>query len=174
MHRKILILGLIFAALSVLLGAFGAHALKSMVSGEKLQIFETGVRYQFMHAMALIALAIYANQHNLSDKEQKGIGWAAHFFIAGTLFFSGSLYILTLLSPTNHPLIRFIGPITPLGGLCFMVGWFFLIKWISRQYYFQFYTFFQIPFPSYTDNLYLLSWQIRLKAKKNPPLILLS
>jgi len=128
MHRKILILGLIFAALSVLLVAFGAHALKSMVSSDKLILFETGVRYQFMHAMALIALAIYANQHNLSDKEQKGIGWAAHFFIAGTLFFSGSLYLLTLLSPTNHPLIRFIGPITPLGGLCFMLGWFFWLR----------------------------------------------
>ena len=61
MHRKILVLGLIFAALSVLLGAFGAHALKSMVREDKLQIFETGVRYQFMHAMALITLAIYCH-----------------------------------------------------------------------------------------------------------------
>lgn len=128
MHRRILILGLIFAALSVLLGAFGAHALKSMVSSDKLIIFETGVRYQFMHAMALIALSIYSNQSNLSVKEQKWIGWAAHFFIAGTLFFSGSLYLLTLLSATNHPLIHFIGPITPLGGLCFMLGWYFWLR----------------------------------------------
>jgi uncharacterized membrane protein YgdD (TMEM256/DUF423 family) len=128
MHRKILILGLAFAALSVLLGAFGAHALKSMVSGEKLQIFETGVRYQFMHAMALITLAIYCNQRNLSLKEQKGIGWAAHFFIAGTLLFSGSLYILTLIATTDHPLIPFIGPITPIGGLCFMLGWFLWLR----------------------------------------------
>ena len=128
MDRKILILGLTFAALSVLLGAFGAHALKSMVSGEKLQIFETGVRYQFMHAMALITLAIYCNQRNLSVKEQKSIGWAAHFFIAGTLLFSGSLYILTLIATSNHPLIRFIGPITPIGGLCFMLGWFLWLR----------------------------------------------
>jgi len=128
MHRKILILGLAFAALSVLLGAFGAHALKSMVSVDKLQIFETGVRYQFMHAMALIILSIYCNQRNLSIQEQKRIGWAAHFFIAGTLLFSGSLYILTLLSATNHPLIRFIGPITPIGGLCFMLGWFLWLR----------------------------------------------
>ena len=68
MGRKILILGLTFAALSVLLGAFGAHALKTMVSGDKLQIFETGVRYQFMHAIALITLAIYCSQRNLSVK----------------------------------------------------------------------------------------------------------
>ena len=128
MDRKILILGLTFAALSVLLGAFGAHALKSMVSGEKLQIFETGVRYQFMHAMALITLAIYCNQRHLSVKEQKRIAWAAHFFIAGTLLFSGSLYILTLIATTDHPLIPFIGPITPLGGLCFMLGWFLWLR----------------------------------------------
>ena len=56
MHRKILILGLFFSLLAVVLGAFGAHALKALVSQEKLQIFETGVRYQFMHAFALIAL----------------------------------------------------------------------------------------------------------------------
>jgi uncharacterized membrane protein YgdD (TMEM256/DUF423 family) len=128
MHRKILILGLSFATLSVILGAFGAHALKSMVQEDKLQIFETGVRYQFMHAIALITLAIYCQQQHLSILEQKWIGWAAHFFIAGTLFFSGSLYFLTLLSPTNHSLIRFIGPITPLGGLCFILGWCFWLR----------------------------------------------
>jgi len=128
MHRKILVLGLIFAALSVLLGAFGAHALKSMVTEDKLQIFETGVRYQFMHAMALITLAIYCKQRNLSIKEQKRIEWAAHFFIAGTLLFSGSLYLLTLLSASNHSLIRFIGPITPIGGLSFMLGWFLWLR----------------------------------------------
>jgi uncharacterized membrane protein YgdD (TMEM256/DUF423 family) len=128
MHRKILILGLSFAALSVILGAFGAHALKSMVQEDKLQIFETGVRYQFMHAIALITLAIYCQQQHLSILEQKWIGWAAHFFIAGTLFFSGSLYFLTLLSATNHSLIRFIGPITPIGGLCFILGWYFWLR----------------------------------------------
>jgi uncharacterized membrane protein YgdD (TMEM256/DUF423 family) len=99
-----------------------------MVTEDKLQIFETGVRYQFMHAMALITLAIYCKQRNLSIKEQKRIGWAAHFFIGGTLLFSGSLYILTLLSATNHPLIRFIGPITPIGGLSFMLGWFLWLR----------------------------------------------
>lgn len=128
MHRKILILGLSFAALSVILGAFGAHALKSMVQEDKLQIFETGVRYQFMHAIALITLAIYCHQQQLSILEQKWIGLSAHFFIVGTLFFSGSLYFLTLLSATNHPLIPFIGPITPLGGLCFILGWYFWLR----------------------------------------------
>lgn len=128
MHRRILILGLSLAVLSIILGAFGAHALKSVVSEDKLQIFETGVRYQFMHAIALITLAIYSYQQLLSITEQKWIGWAAHFFIVGTLFFSGSLYLLTLLSATNHPLIPFIGPITPLGGLCFILGWCFWLR----------------------------------------------
>ena len=128
MDKKIISTGAVLGMIAIILGAFGAHALKSMVSGEKLQIFETGVRYQFMHAMALITLAIYCNQRNLSLKEQKGIGWAAHFFIAGTLLFSGSLYILTLIATSNHPLIPFIGPITPLGGLCFMLGWFLWLR----------------------------------------------
>ena len=128
MHRKIIIWGLSFAALSVLLGAFGAHALKAMVSSDQLQIFETGVRYQFMHAMALIALSIYCHRQDLGIREQKGIGWAAHLFIVGNFLCSGSLYILTLLSSANHPLIRFIGPITPLGGLCFILGWSFWLR----------------------------------------------
>ena len=104
-------------------------SISSQLKTDKLQIFETGVRYQFMHAMALITLAIYCHHQHLSIKEQKWIGWAAHFFIAGTLLFSGSLYILTLLSATNHPLIRLIGPITPLGGLCFILGWCFWL-WV--------------------------------------------
>ncbi len=128
MHRKIINWGLSFAALSVLLGAFGAHALKAMVSADYLQIFETGVRYQFMHAMALVILSIYSHRQDLSIGEQKGIGWAAHFFIVGIILFSGSLYLLTLLSTVDHPLIRFIGPITPLGGLCFILGWSFWLR----------------------------------------------
>ncbi len=131
MHRKIINWGLSFAAFSVMLGAFGAHALKSMVSSEKLQIFETGVRYQFMHALALIALSLYGSQHKINVASQKGIGWAARFFMVGTLFFSGSLYILTLLSPADHPLIRYIGPLTPLGGLCFILGW---LNWARVVY----------------------------------------
>jgi uncharacterized membrane protein YgdD (TMEM256/DUF423 family) len=128
MDRKILILGLTFAALSVLLGAFGAHALKSMVTEDKLQIFETGVRYQFMHAMALIALSLYGSQNEYKRGEQKAIGWAAQFFLIGIFLFSGSLYLLTLLSRASYPMARFLGPITPLGGLCFILGWSFWLR----------------------------------------------
>jgi uncharacterized membrane protein YgdD (TMEM256/DUF423 family) len=128
MHRKILILGLFFSLLAVVLGAFGAHALKALVSQEKLQIFETGVRYQFMHAFALIALSVYGSQNEYKRGEQKVIGWSAHFFLIGIFLFSGSLYLLTLLSTTSYPMARFLGPITPLGGLCFILGWAFWIR----------------------------------------------
>ena len=128
MHRKILILGLFFSLLAVVLGAFGAHALKAIVSQDKLQIFETGVRYQFMHAFALIALSIYGSQNEDKSGEQKAIGWSAHFFLIGIFLFSGSLYLLTLLSITNYPMARILGPITPLGGLCFILGWTFWLR----------------------------------------------
>jgi len=128
MHRKILILGLFFSLLAVVLGAFGAHALKAIVSQDKLQIFETGVRYQFMHAFALIALSIYGSQNEDKSGEQKAIGWSAHFFLIGIFLFSGSLYLLTLLSITSYPMARILGPITPLGGLCFILGWTFWLR----------------------------------------------
>jgi uncharacterized membrane protein YgdD (TMEM256/DUF423 family) len=123
MHRKILMLGLLFSLLAVILGAFGAHALKALVSQDKLQIFETGVRYQFMHAVALIALSLYGSQNEEKMGEQKAIGWSDIFFLIGIFLFSGSLYLLTLLSTSNYPWARFLGPITPLGGLCFILAW---------------------------------------------------
>jgi len=127
MHRKILIWGLLFSLLSVVLGAFGAHALKAFVTLDKLGVFETGVRYQFMHGIALILLSLYASQNNSLLGAQKGIGWAAHFFIVGIFCFSGSLYLLTLQSIFNFSGAHFLGPITPIGGLFFMLGW---LNWL--------------------------------------------
>ena len=123
MHRKILLWGIIFAFVAVLLGAFGAHALKAMLSPEKLQSFETGVRYQFIHALALIALSIYS-QHNKADlHSNNGIGWTARFFIFGSFLFCGSIYGLAILSVTYPSGTILLGPITPIGGLFFMLGW---------------------------------------------------
>ena len=123
MHRKILLWGIGFAITAVLLGAFGAHALKAILTPEKLQSYETGVRYQLIHALALIALSIYSQINNTNYFLNKGIGWAAHFFIVGAFLFSGSIYGLALLS-VIHPSWAFVlGPITPIGGLCFMLGW---------------------------------------------------
>jgi uncharacterized membrane protein YgdD (TMEM256/DUF423 family) len=123
MHRKILVWGIGFAFLAVILGAFGAHALKAILTPEKLQSYETGVRYQIIHALALIALAIYGQLNETNLGESKGIGWASNFFIVGNLLFSGSIYGLAFLSVTHQSWSVVLGPITPLGGLSFMLGW---------------------------------------------------
>jgi uncharacterized membrane protein YgdD (TMEM256/DUF423 family) len=123
MSRKILLWGISFALLSVILGAFGAHALKSIVPLEKLQIFETGVRYQFMHAMALIFLSLYIEQKQGFVDDENALNWASRFFCIGIFLFSGSLYGLTISAFLNPSWTTFLGPITPLGGLCFMLGW---------------------------------------------------
>jgi uncharacterized membrane protein YgdD (TMEM256/DUF423 family) len=123
MHRKILLWGIAFAIIAVLLGAFGAHALKAILTPEKLQSYETGVRYQLMHALALIALSIYGQLHKTNDIVNKGIGWAAHFFIVGCILFSGSIYGLSLLSVIHPSWAFLLGPVTPIGGLGFMLGW---------------------------------------------------
>lgn len=123
MYRKILLWGIGFALTAVLLGAFGAHALKSILSSDKLQSFETGVRYQFIHALALILLALYHHQNASNFILNKGIGFAAHFFIVGSFLFCGSIYGLAFLSLTDSKWSMVLGPITPLGGLSFMLGW---------------------------------------------------
>ncbi len=105
-------IGSLFAALGVGLGAFGAHALKMRLSPDDLAIFEVGVRYQMYHALALIALGLFA------AKIESGLIKAAGFlFVAGILIFSGSLYTLVLSG------VRILGAVTPIGGLAFIVGW---------------------------------------------------
>jgi uncharacterized membrane protein YgdD (TMEM256/DUF423 family) len=108
-------LGGIFGGLSVMLGAFGAHSLKASLTEKSLATFQTGVQYQFMHSLALILVGILAMQ--FSDEHQKKIQRPGWFFLAGIILFSGSLYSLALGGP------RWLGPVTPLGGLSFMIGW---------------------------------------------------
>jgi uncharacterized membrane protein YgdD (TMEM256/DUF423 family) len=127
MSRNILLWGLILALLSVALGAFGAHGLKAIVSPEKVTLFETGVRYQFMHALALILLALYVKLYFPTLDPLPVLKWTARLFLLGILFFSGSLYLLSLQALCSYNYTYIIGPITPLGGLCFMLGW---ISWV--------------------------------------------
>jgi uncharacterized membrane protein YgdD (TMEM256/DUF423 family) len=101
--------------LAVALGAFGAHALRQRLSPEMLSVFETGVRYQVYHALALFAVAWLAERHPGSLVEASG--WS---FTVGIVIFSGSLY---LLSATG---VRWLGAITPIGGLAFLAGWLLL------------------------------------------------
>lgn len=109
--HKYRLLGSILAFCSVLFGAFGAHALKeTLIAHDSIQTWETAVRYQMWHALALILLSI----SSLSKTIPKITGLC---FVVGTLLFSGSLYGLAL----NGPI--WLGPVTPLGGLCLMIGW---------------------------------------------------
>lgn len=113
----------ISGAMCVALGAMGAHALKDKIPVENLQTFETAVRYQFYHTFALIFIAI------LSDKIQsKFLNYASALFIGGIILFSFSLYFLALrpLMGINIEEMRWIGAITPFGGLSFILAWLLL------------------------------------------------
>jgi len=112
-----LISGGSLALLAVMAGAFGAHGLRGLIGERGLEVFQTAVTYQMYHSIALILAAVLSGM-GLSGKL---LGWAAGFYLAGILLFSGSLYLLVLTD------IRWIGPITPIGGACFMVGWGLLI-----------------------------------------------
>lgn len=112
MHRAFLLLAFLFGLLGVAAGAFGAHALRDALGPERLATFETGVRYQLYHALALLGVGLAAARW-------PDHGWAAPglLFVAGILIFSGSLYALSLTGA------RWPGAITPVGGLCFLAGW---------------------------------------------------
>ena len=104
--------GAVMGGVAVLLGAFGAHALKARVSPDLLVVFETGVRYQMYHALALLAVGLAASRW--PGPWLQASGW---LFTAGILIFSGSLYLLVGTG------IRALGAVTPIGGLCFLAGW---------------------------------------------------
>ena len=112
--KVFLLLGAIFGGLSVAGGAFASHALKSHLSERSLEIFETGARYQMYHALAIIAVAILLQ---VLEGDQNLLTTAGGAFTVGILLFSGSLYALSLSG------IAWLGAITPLGGVAFLVGW---------------------------------------------------
>ena len=118
MHRGYIQIAALLGAISVALGAFAAHKLKAVFSEYSMGIFETGVRYQFYHVFALLAVGILFAQGN-----KKWMNWSGIFFICGTILFSGSLYLLAWVKTASVDNINWIGPITPLGGLCFILGW---------------------------------------------------
>lgn len=112
MERLFLVLGALSALLAVAAGAFGAHALRARLSPDLLAVFETAARYQMYHALGLVAVAWAVGRW--PGAGAVAAGWC---FVAGTLVFCGSLYLLTLTGQ------RWLGAITPLGGLAFMLGW---------------------------------------------------
>lgn len=115
--RNTLFIGSLIMGLAVILGAFGAHALRDQIPQLQLESYKTGVLYQFIHGMAILILGALSTQM----AEQK-LRWAVVFFGLGTLLFSGSIYLLTTSSMTGIPK-ALLGPITPIGGLLFIGGW---------------------------------------------------
>jgi len=128
MHKTFLSLGAIFGGIAVALGAFGAHGLKKIASGDVVSVFQTGVQYQMYHTLALLAMAIIYDR-----LPNKWIKWSGYLFSSGILFFSGSLYLITALKVGEKSIPPLIGIITPVGGMLFILGWLsFLIGLLKK------------------------------------------
>jgi uncharacterized membrane protein YgdD (TMEM256/DUF423 family) len=121
-----LVFGAVYGMLSVILGAFGAHALKKILSVERLESFETGVRYQ-MYAAFFLLIAGYILKFDTSSQK-----WISILMIAGTMLFSFSIYLLSMQDYWGMNL-KFLGPITPLGGLFMILAWLLLIFYFVKN-----------------------------------------
>ena len=118
MNKRFLKIAAFMGALTVIFGAFAAHAIKSRVNAETLSIFETGVRYQMYHVFALFLVGIIYKEFPF-----KYMIWAGNLFLAGIILFSGSLYALTFFKANGYENMNWLGAVTPFGGTCFIVGW---------------------------------------------------
>ncbi|MCG9712066.1 DUF423 domain-containing protein [Shewanella insulae] len=122
MRKGFLLLAALSGFLAVALGAFGAHGLKQVTTPEMIDIFNLGVEYQFYHTFALIAVAF--SGHWLKSRL---IDWAGYLFLLGMVMFSGSLYLYVLVGS------KWTGPVTPMGGVCFLLGWLFIAVAVWRN-----------------------------------------
>ena len=120
MIEKAIIFGAFFGFTAVVFGAFGAHLLKKKLTTEQLQSFETGVKYQMYHAIVLLLLGFNLETNNSTNS------FMINAFILGTFLFSFSIYGLVI-SSANNKKLKFLGPITPLGGLILVLGWALLL-----------------------------------------------
>ena len=121
MNKRIIIFASVFGILAVILGAFGAHSLKELISAKELDTWNTAVQYQFYHTLSLLFLASF------SRFRSRAVNAASWFFSFGILFFSGSLYLLSVKTILNITNVNFLGPLTPIGGLLFILGWISLL-----------------------------------------------
>lgn len=126
MNRKIVLTGIALITISILLGAFGAHGLKSIVSSEKLISFETGVKYQMYQGLAFIIIGFNYSTIKFINP------WFYRLGLVGILLFSGSIYFLTISDITHFPKLIFI-PLTPIGGVSLIASWLFLFVSILKQ-----------------------------------------
>jgi uncharacterized membrane protein YgdD (TMEM256/DUF423 family) len=128
MHRVYLKIGAFIGALSVLMGAFAAHQLKQYLAPDILATFQTGVTYQFYHALALLATGILLKRY-----PNDWIIWAGRLFVVGIILFSGSLYLLAMLKSIKDIGLGGFGLITPVGGLLLVAGWISLMVGIPSN-----------------------------------------
>ena len=123
MHSLFLLFGALAAFTGVGLGAFGAHGLKAILSPEMLDVYKTGVNYQMWHALGLLFIALI-QQHTPASKL---LHWAGCLMAGGIVLFSGSLYCLAIMN------IKWLGMITPLGGLAFLIAWLLIIIFATKK-----------------------------------------
>ena len=116
MHKTILKTAAVFLVLAVALGAFGAHGLKSVLTEDLIQVYKTGVDYHFYHALGLLGIGVLPGH-----MPGRLLNWSAFCLGLGIILFSGSLYLMSITG------IKWLGAITPLGGVSFIVGWVLLI-----------------------------------------------
>ena len=127
MSQIALLFGATFGMLAIIFGAFGAHALKKILNNEQQKSFETGVKYQMYHAIVLLLLGFQLEFNQTIEN------YIVYCFIAGVILFSFSIYGLVISSAKNKKM-RFLGPITPLGGLLLTVGWGMLLFFVYNNY----------------------------------------
>lgn len=129
MERKWIITGLVLLITGIILGAFGAHALKDIIHDqERLASFETGVRYQLIHGVAFLSLPFIARHFDLDTK------WVYRLLLTGIIFFSVSIYFLTMRDVWSlGSSAKVFGPITPIGGLLLIIGWAILLLKVIRK-----------------------------------------
>jgi uncharacterized membrane protein YgdD (TMEM256/DUF423 family) len=119
--NRILSIAAVSGLLAVALGAFGAHGLKAIISPEMLEVYKTGVQYQFYHTFALLIVGILMN-----FSQSKALTWSAYLFITGIILFSGSLYLLAISG------VKALGMITPFGGITWIAAWLLMIVHFNR------------------------------------------
>jgi len=124
MHKPFLVTAALLGAITVALGAFGAHFMKDLLTPQSLATYETAVRYQFYHVFALAITGILYQPF-----PNNNIVRAGYFFISGIILFCGSLYLLTV----SGPGYRWLGAVTPFGGISFITGWLYLVVGIRNN-----------------------------------------
>ena len=122
MSRTIILTSAVFLALAVIIGAFGAHGLKSKLPEDLMLVYQTGVEYHFYHALGMLLLGVLS-----ISRSSKWVNWSALLLGLGIVLFSGSLYVLAITG------IKGFGAVTPIGGVSFIAGWFLLIVSVWKR-----------------------------------------